>query len=290
MNFRRQRVRGIDQANQCFGAAISALTGVNFGGMRKDRRGLGHPLVQQQFRGFAIRVRQETPLHGASQHLIRQRQKAHPLVMRHERPHHRATLPSGNPRGRVVHRLVEAVASHHAVIREPLDILTGGFWIDHQGHDRGVRRHHKIVSQSALKAQAWNAKCAILIIQMRVGHVVAGLGGSPRHASLVAILHLPRHHRAVGLIEQRFVVCGHHQQRHQVFKHRAAPGKQRRSPSRRRQISSQGEPCLLRKLPLRNGHKAAQPRLRRQQVIEAGIPPAIRDIKSNRKLFPRLVE
>ena len=125
---------------------------------------------------------------------------------------------------------------------------------------------------------------------MHVDRVVAGFRNAPGDAALLAILDLPVHYRLIGLVEQRVCVGGHHQQRHEVLEHRAAPRQERRLAPGDDQQASQGKPAFLRQLALRNRHKTGQARFRSQQVVVARIPPPLADVVANRQQMTRLVE
>ena len=76
-------------------------------------------------------------------------------------------------------------------------------------------------------------------------------------------------HRMPGrLVEQGIRVAGHDQLGHQVLEHRAAPRQQCRVSVDLGQQAAQREPALLRQLPLRDRHEAAQACFRRKQVVE----------------------
>ena len=157
--------------------------------------------------------------------------------------------------------------------------------LDHQRHHAGVRRDDQVVGEPALEAEARHAERAVLVVELRVGLVVAGLRDAPRHAALGAVLDLALDDAAIGLVEQRPVVGRHHEQRHQVLEHRAAPRQQRRPAARRGrgQLPAEAEPVLLRQLALRDRHEARQPRLGGQQVVEAGVEPVVGDVVADRE-------
>ena len=95
---------------------------------------------------------------------------------------------------------------------------------------------------------------------------------------LAAVLDLPVDHAAVGLIEDGVLVSGHDQERHEVLEHRAAPGQERRLAHRRGEQSAQAEPVLLGQLALRDRDEAGQARLRREQVVVAGVETMVADV------------
>ncbi len=239
--------------------------------------------------GSEQRIRREAPLHRAVEQRVRERQQDHALVMRHVRADDRARLPARNARRRVVDRLEEAEAAGQAVGGEALQVAAGGFRRDHQRKGRSVRRDDQVLREPALQPQPRHAERAVLVVETRVDGVVAGLRDAPRHATLAAIGDLPVDGRTAGLVEQRALVGGHHEERHQVLEHRAAPGQQHRLPARRREQASQREPVLLRQAPLRDRDEAPEARLRREQVVIARIAPPLRDVVADRQQVPRRV-
>src|SRR3546814_3718462 len=74
------------------------------------------------------------------------------------------------------------------------------------------------------------------------------------------------------------LVAGHHQLRHQVLEHRAAPREQRRVAVDVGQQAPQSEPRVLRQLAPGDADEAAQPRLGRQQVVVARVCAMLVDV------------
>ena len=144
----------------------------------------------------------------------------------------RTTAPRLAARGRrearVVDRLVEAELSREAGGGEPLQVRARRLGRHHQRERRGVGRDHQVLGQPALEPEAGHAEGAVLVVEGGVDRVVARLGHAPGHAALAAVGDLPVHRRAAGALEQRVLVRRHHQERHQVLEHRAAPRQQRR--------------------------------------------------------------
>ena len=124
---------------------------------------------------------------------------------------------------------------------------------------------------------------------MDVNGVVAALRHSPRHAALPSVFDLPLHGCCASLIEQGILVGRHHQQRHQVLEHRAAPRQQDRVTAYSGQQTPEGEPTLLRQFALRNGDEIAQTHFRCQQIVVARIAAALRDVVSDHQLTPHFV-
>ena len=190
-------------------------------------------------------------------------------MVRHVRPDDRARLAAPLPRRRVVDGLVQAEPSGQAAAGETLQIETRRFRRDHQGQRRRVRRHDQVVAKPALQTQPGNPERAVLVVLVHVDGVVAALRHSPWHPALPAILDLPLHRCAIGLIEQRIFIGRHHQQRHQILEHRAAPRQQDRLAAPGRQQSPQRKPAFLRQRSLGDGDEIAQSRFRGQQIVVA---------------------
>ena len=70
------------------------------------------------------------------------------------------------------------------------------------------------------------------------------------------------------LIEQRERPRRHHEQRHEVLEHRAAPRHERRRSVGHGERSAETEPVLHVGVALRDGDEARQPRLRREEIVE----------------------
>ena len=187
------------------------------------RGDLGQPFLQQQHRRQELRVGREPALHRSTAQQIGEREHAHALVVRHERADRYRRLRARQPRRRVIDRFVKTVAAFGADRRQPLQVHRRRLGRDHQGHHRCVRRNDDIVAQSAFQPDAGDAERAVLVVERRVDRVIAGLRHPPRNVAFGAVSNLPRDRCVIGLVEQRVSVSRHHQQRHQVLEHRAAP-------------------------------------------------------------------
>ena len=188
-----------------------------------------------------------------------------------------ALVSSGGRRDRrVIDRFVETVGPCAPLGRQPLQILARFPRRNHQRHRGGVRSDHQVLGQSSFQTQARHAEGAVLVVQMNVGPVVARFGNAPRHAAQFPILDLPLDRRFAGVIEQRVLIVGHDQQRHQIFEHRTAPRNQDRLAPRSDEQTAHREPVVLRNLPQGDGDVAAQACLGGQQIVETGVTPALR--------------
>ena len=264
--------------------------GSRLAGMREDRRDqLRDGLLQQRISRSQHRISQEAPLHRLVEQHIRERKQGHPFVMRHELPHRNASASRRQTGRRVVDRLIQAVRPLLAVRRESLEVAACCFRFDHQRQRTCIGGNDQVLSQAAFQTEARNTKGSVLIISLQIDRVVARLGNAPRHAPLSAVLDLPAHDRPTGAVEQRIVVAGHHQQRHQILEHRAAPTQQGRPASGRRQQASQGKPVLLSEMTLGDHDEAGQPRLRGKQVVVARITTLFAGVVTDDEKVPLAV-
>ena len=121
---------------------------------------------------------------------------------------------------------------------------------------------------------------------MSIRGVVSRFRNAPRNAALAAILNLPVDDRLIRLVEQCVLVGRHHEQRHQVLEHRAAPRQQRLLTVRGGEQSPQREPVFLPQLPLSNPDITGEPRFRREQVVEARVALSLADVVANGQQSP----
>ncbi len=203
--------------------------------------------------------------------------------MRHEGLNGDARLPWGQTRRSVIHSFVETESTRASLAGQPLQVFTCFPRCDRQRHGGGVRCDHEVFGQSPFQAEARHAEGAVLVVQMSIGAVVARFGNAPRHAAQFPILDLLLHRRFAGVIEQRVLIVGHDQQRHQIFEHRAAPRNQDRLAARSDEQTAQRKPVVLGNLSQSDGNIAAQPRLRGEQIIEAGVTPVFGDVAPDGK-------
>ena len=281
LHFRYRRVGAAQHPHWHFRAAGGGAHVGRVGGMKAKRCGVWNPFLQQESGGLKLGISLETLLHRAAPQQIAEREQAHGLMMRHERSHHGAALAALQAGRRVVNCLIHSVFSEHALIGQALQILASRFRHHHQRERGGVRRDHQIFCQPPFQSKTRHAKRPVLVVEAGVHRVVTRLRHAPGHATLIAIGDLAFHGGVAGLIEQGVVVVRHHQHRHQILEHRAAPGKQNGIAIRCREQAPEREPALLRHLPLRNGDKTGQPRFRGEQVVVAGIAPVLIDVEAD---------
>ena len=128
-----------------------------------------------------------------------------------------------------------------------------------------------------------------MVVERGIDRVVAGFRNAPRHIALCPIGDLPFDCRVVSAVEQRVLKRWHHQQRHQVFEHRTAPGHERRLAAGGCEQAAECEPAFLRQLALRNRHETAQPRLRRQHVVVTCVQTVLANVVADREQMARFV-
>ena len=191
--------------------------------MRMEHAGARDTLLQQQQGRLELGVGDEALLHWLIAQQVCQRQQAHALVVDHERAHHSVVLSTRQARAGVVDRFVQAEAAGESFSGEPLQVLAGRLGCNHQRHHARVRGDHQVLREAALQAQTGHAERAVLVVHARIDQVVARLRHAPRHAALAAVVDLALDRIARGLVEQGALVAWHHQLRHQVLEHRAAP-------------------------------------------------------------------
>ncbi len=206
----------------------------------------------------------------------------HAGVMGHERAHGRNPRTFRQAAARVVERLIEPVASARAAHGAPR--------IDHRRERRSVRRYHHVFTQAALEPEAGHAEVRILVGELEVAHVVGGFRNAPRDAELGAVADLAPHDQAAGLFQETSGRCPHDERRHQVFKHRARPGNERRPVFDRSDRAPEAKPMPRRHVALGDRHEARQARLGGQQVITARVQSALGSAVANRQKPPLAIE
>ena len=254
--------------------------------LRVDRPLAGrarHALLQQQQCGLELRMAFEAALHRSIEKRVRSREQAHALMMGHERAHDRMRLARLLTRGGVVDGLVKAVIGEPAKPCHFAQVVSRLSRQQRQRESAGIRRDHQFLRQATLQAEPWHAKCAVLVVLGGVGQVVAGFGNAPRHVVSLRVRNLPRDHRLAGLCEQRARKHRHHQQRHQVFEHRAAPGEQRRGAFTRGEQATECKPAFLGDLPVRDRGKHPKTHFGREQIVVPAIALGFAHVVADRE-------
>ena len=191
------------------------------------RHATRNSLLQQQLRRLHDRFAVKAILHRFIVEQIVQGYQAHALMMRHVSTHQRATFAFLDSLWRIVERFIKAVTGKAAFALQHSQVFNRPPRLNQRRENCRVRGDDEIFDQSAFETETGNTKRAILIIELQVARTVCRLRNAPRYASLITVLDLPRDDSLVSLAQQRFAIVTHHQQRHQVFEHRACPGDQR---------------------------------------------------------------
>ena len=158
-----------------------------------------------------------------------------------------------------IHAVPEPVGTERPVGFESLQIAEGARRVDHGRERGGVRRDHELPAQSALEREVRHAERAVLVGLVSVAHVVRALAHAPRHSPLGAVGLLPGERPVVGLGQDGEREGAHHEHRHQVLEHAAAPRHQRRLPRGVGQRPPQPEPVLGGDVVLGDGDEAREP-------------------------------
>ena len=140
-----------------------------------------------------------------------------------------------------------------------------------------------------LEAQPGNAEPPVLIHLVHVDRVVARLGDAPGHVALPAVLDLARDGGLAGLLQQRVLVAGQEQPRHEVLEHRAAPRHQAEVAAVAGEQAAESEPVLLRHLALRDQQVAGQAGFGGQQVVPGRIAPPLAHVVADAQQVARPV-
>ncbi|OPZ66852.1 MAG: hypothetical protein BWY81_01637 [Firmicutes bacterium ADurb.Bin467] len=241
---------------------------------QRQRARLGNPLEQVR-----DRVRRQS---------VCERGEHHALVVRHVALDELRVLAAA--RGRVVRRLVEPALARPTELAHPKHVVGDLSGHRREREHRGVRRDDALAHAAAQREFAQPER-AVLVVQMEVERVVAGLADAPRPPAQRPEPRLHLRDRAVALGEQRAVARAHEDLRHQVFEHRAAPRDERLpvlEPDRR--------PCQF--FPMRNRNLAEHhrdvaqnPRLRREQVVVRCAQPPVFDVRADHEqLSGRVVQ
>ena len=207
----------------------------------------GRALLQEQLGGLDDGLRVEPRGHPALPQHVRQRDQGHPLMVRHVGAHDGHRRAFGEPRSRIVERLVEAIRSAGAHVRETPQVLRGGRGLDHRGEGGRIGRDDEVVAETALEPEAGNPEVRVLVGQIEVAHVVGRLGDPPGDPLLRAIAHLAADDEAIRLVQQAARRRAHDERGHQVLEHRAGPGDEGGSVRRPASWGGRGETSARRR-------------------------------------------
>ena len=191
-------------------------------GQRPEALAARRPLLQQQTQRSCPGVVHEGAGQAVAGERVAQRAQRHPLVVGHVALHQgRRAVGIGPQR---VGGLIEALIVPPSQPGHVRDVLRGPGGPDGQRQYGGVGRDHPAVD-AATQGKRFQPEGPVLIAHVRVEGMIARFG----HAPGIAPVHLSLHRAARAAAQQRQGRGAHQQFRHQVFKHRAAPGGQRRA-------------------------------------------------------------
>ena len=179
-----------------------------------------HPLLEQQVARRDDRIGVEALHHGVAVEDVADGHQGHALVMRHVALHDRHRGPIGQPAGRVVDGLAEAVLAARSGRRESGEVPDGCPRLDHRPERGRIRGDHDVLTQAALETEARHAEARILVGLLEIPGVEGRLGDPPGHVEPGRIAHLACDHELVGVLEQAAGRRVHHESRHQVLEHR----------------------------------------------------------------------
>ncbi len=209
----------------------------------------------------------------------------------HEAAHDGVVRPREHARRGVVDGFVQSVVAKKTISAEGLQIATRVAGDDRQRECGRVGSDDQILRQSALEAQPGDAERSVLIDLIHVDGVVARLRDAPRNVTLPSVLDLARDGALAGLLQQRVLVAGQEQPRHEVLEHRAAPRDQADVATMTRKQAAQSEPVFLGHLALRDEQETRQAGFRCQQVVPARIsPPLAHVVADAQQVSRRIVE
>ena len=221
-------------------------------------------LLQQQLQRPRLGNLHEAPGEDVLLQCVAQRAEDHALVVRHVA----ADQPglAVGARVQVVRGLVHAVAAAPAHFAHASEVVRRSPRRDAQRQRTRIGRDH-VLHGAAVQRQLPEAEGAVLIVQLEVEGVVARLRHAPGPLAPLCKVHLRRHHRPTGRSGQRSLATAQQQLRHQVLKHRAAPGHERRAAVHRDCGPGQPPPVLHAHLSQHDGGVAQDAGLRGVEVV-----------------------
>ncbi len=262
------------------------LLGAKPGGAEIPRKSL----LQKEFGRSNLGLGVKPGPHHPIEKNVGQRHEGHPLVMRHERPHHNHFFVVRKTRGCVIQRIVETEPPIGPLFHQAAEIVRGFERIHHRGQSGGVRGDHQILRKPPLQAKPGNAKGGVLVRKVKVLRVEGGLGNAPGDMALFSVGDLTVNNGAAGMAYQAPRGGLHDEGRHQVFEHRSRPGQERRAPRQRRKGPRQTKPVRGRNVSLGNGDKTGEPGFGSQHVVVNGVRFFFRWFKSDKEEFFRRIK
>ncbi len=134
----------------------------------------GSSLLQQQFGCLDNRLGVKAGAHCAIVKGIVDRNKCHPLMVRHVGAHDRNRLTFGKARWCVIQSLVKSVCATTACMSKTRIIFCSRLWIYHRSQRGGVWCNDRVFAETALKPQSGNAEVRVLIRELKIAHIVGG--------------------------------------------------------------------------------------------------------------------
>jgi len=237
----------------------------------------------------------EAAHHRGAEHGVRECHQTHTLMVGKVGSHavnpgrdgRRLLFGYGSLARRVVESFDEPESARGVFASEAAEVGRGRGGVDESREGRRVRSDDEVLGEPALESEAGNAEGLVPVVPVLIHHVVRRFRNAPWHMVAPAVENLRPHYRAAAALEQGLGVAAQHQQRHQVFEHRAAPGHQRGRALDIHQGAREPEPMLLRNVAARDGDEARKSRFGCQQVVVRGIEPSrplgVRQTKPDRE-------
>ena len=164
-----------------------------------------------------------------------------------------------------------------------------GRWVDHRCQSGGIGRDHAVFTETPFQPKSRNAKVGILVGHLQIAGVIGRFRYAPRDAQPRRIGLLPGDDGPCGLFQHRSHRRAHHQRRHQVLKHAARPGNQRRPRTDGRGGAAKAEPVPGLHITLGNRKQACQTRLGGKKIVAVGVQTVGGKVKADgQKLLVRV--
>ena len=269
--------------------------GPEFGGkipllLLHDGRSHRYPLLEQLPVGGHVAVLHKPLLHHVVPQDVVNGCQAHPQVVGHIGADHLPLLSPGQAGGRVVHRLIQAVAALQPHIPQAAQVAQGAAGRQQQGQEGGVGGHHQLGVQPPLQPQGLDPVRLILVAHAGVKGVKAGFGDSPGPLCLIPPALLGVDAEGEGLVEEGVGLAGQEQIGHEVLKHGARPGGHAAVVVVSQEHSAQPPPVAGGNLPSGHRDKAGLSGLAGHQVIKAVCKPVPLHLIADGKQPPLPVE
>ena len=188
----------------------------------RDRHNFARGLfLQQQFRRLHDRIGMKPVAVNAVHHRIGHGDDDHPLMMRHHRPHNHMRNTVGQPVPAEIDRVEIAMRPQRPQCRQPRQIAHRLARGDLGGQNGRIGGDHMIRAATAFQGQFRHAKGIVLIGHLGIPRVHRRFRQAPGPAGAARLVDLGADGGDVGLVQHTARPFLHHQNRHQVFEHRA---------------------------------------------------------------------